>query len=214
MGTPKDSEKTRAKIIEAAGQLFTEKGYTGVTVREIVKKAKMPLGAMNYHFRSKEALYREVLLEACRKMATSKSDRERLLILEPREALRTIITEYANNFYKQHRGNWEIRIIMRESGQPSDVFMDVAEAYCKPEIELIAGILGKIVNKPAEAMQVRFAVMTLLGLMDTFNLYEELIDVVAPGLNAYLNKKETFIRQIYQLVLEAAKEPMGDPGVH
>ncbi len=210
MGTPKDSEKVRAKIIEAAGQLFEKKGYTGVTVRDITKKAKTPLGAMNYHFRSKETLYHEVLMEASRKALTSHKDRERILKLEPREALRTIITEYQNYFYKQNKGNWQTRIIMREFGQPSAAFMDVAEMYFKPEIGLIVSILGKIVNKPGEDMQVRFAAMVLFGLMDTFNFYEQSIEVVSPGLNAHLNKKGFFAEQIFQLVMQAVKEPGED----
>lgn len=43
MGTPKDSVKTRAKIIDAAGMLFTRKGFKVVTVREIAKKANVHL---------------------------------------------------------------------------------------------------------------------------------------------------------------------------
>ena len=71
--------KTKAKIIEAAGRLFARKGLKGVTVREIAKDAQTHLGALNYHFRSKDELYREVLLEACRETSISPEEQKLLL---------------------------------------------------------------------------------------------------------------------------------------
>ena len=81
MGTPQDSEKTKAKLIESAGELFAEKGVNGVTVRDIARKANTPLGAISYHFKTKDALYREVLLEACKADSLSSKEREQLKAL-------------------------------------------------------------------------------------------------------------------------------------
>lgn len=58
---PSNQDSSRLALLEAAGQVFAEHGYQQATVREIVKRAGASVGAVNYHFRDKAALYREVL---------------------------------------------------------------------------------------------------------------------------------------------------------
>ena len=65
MGSPKDSIQTKLKLIQVAGMMFAEYGYNQVTVRDIIEAAHANLGALNYHFGTKECLYGEVLKEAC-----------------------------------------------------------------------------------------------------------------------------------------------------
>ena len=50
-----DSAKDR--LIAVARELFAKRGYDRVSVREITSRAKANLGAITYHFGSKEALY-------------------------------------------------------------------------------------------------------------------------------------------------------------
>ena len=52
-------DKTKEKILRAASRLFSENGLDGVTVREICRAAKVNIALVNYHFGSKEGLYRE-----------------------------------------------------------------------------------------------------------------------------------------------------------
>lgn len=54
---PQDS---RDRILEAALDLFGERGLTGTTVRDIAARAKVNIAAISYHFRGKEQLYRAV----------------------------------------------------------------------------------------------------------------------------------------------------------
>lgn len=52
--------ETKVKIIEAAGELFAQKGYEGTSVREIASLADVNLASINYHFENKQNLYYEV----------------------------------------------------------------------------------------------------------------------------------------------------------
>ena len=57
---------TKARLLEAAGEEFAEKGFELARVRAICERAGANLAAINYHFGDKEQLYVEVLREAHR----------------------------------------------------------------------------------------------------------------------------------------------------
>ncbi len=62
---PGHKQKTREKIVAAAAPLFRLHGYDGVSVPDIMKAAGLTHGGFYAHFKSKKALFREVMgLEA------------------------------------------------------------------------------------------------------------------------------------------------------
>lgn len=52
------------KIIDAARELFYEKGFTGITVRDIANKAEVNLALLHYYFRTKDKIFEIVFSEA------------------------------------------------------------------------------------------------------------------------------------------------------
>lgn len=52
------SVETRERLLEAAIDLFAERGFDGATTRAIVKRAGVALAALPYHFKTKDALWR------------------------------------------------------------------------------------------------------------------------------------------------------------
>lgn len=54
-------EDTRQGIIDAARELFSERGYAATSIDEIVARARVTKGAMYHHFGSKEEVFRLVL---------------------------------------------------------------------------------------------------------------------------------------------------------
>ena len=63
VGRPRDgtSAETRREILEAAEKCFATSGFTGATTRQIASRASVNVATLNYHFGSKEGLYRAVL---------------------------------------------------------------------------------------------------------------------------------------------------------
>ena len=50
------NQKTREIIMETAGRIFAEEGYSKATVRNICRNAGVNIAAVNYHFRNKKGL--------------------------------------------------------------------------------------------------------------------------------------------------------------
>ena len=58
--------ETRQRLLEAAVMAFAEHGFAATTIRMISARAHANVAAVNYHFSSKEKLYREALRYARR----------------------------------------------------------------------------------------------------------------------------------------------------
>ena len=56
-------DRTRAALIEAAYQLFNNKGYHATSMRNIADAAGLALGGIYNHFESKEAIFSKLILE-------------------------------------------------------------------------------------------------------------------------------------------------------
>jgi AcrR family transcriptional regulator len=89
------SEATRATILRAARELFTEHGYGGVGTEEIVRRAVLTRGALYHHFADKKDLFRAVheeiegeVMEAIgARMAAAEADPFALLVVGTRAFL-------------------------------------------------------------------------------------------------------------------------------
>lgn len=62
----KQDGETTQSILSAARELFAERGYDGASIRAITARAGVNLGAVTYHFGTKERLYLAVVATATR----------------------------------------------------------------------------------------------------------------------------------------------------
>jgi len=59
--------RQRREMLEAALELFSEKGYHNVSMHEIAARAEFAIGTLYKFFKNKEDLYRELLLDQAEK---------------------------------------------------------------------------------------------------------------------------------------------------
>src|ERR1700727_546507 len=57
------TDATKQSLLDAAKRLVLERGYAGASVREITAASGTNLGAVNYHFGSREKLLNQAILE-------------------------------------------------------------------------------------------------------------------------------------------------------
>lgn len=68
---------TKEKILLTAHRLFSENGFTGVSIRELSTECDCNIASINYHFKNKENLYHETI-----KSSIEKTEREIKAIYE------------------------------------------------------------------------------------------------------------------------------------
>lgn len=78
-----DALPTAAALVDAGRDLFGRHGYDGTSVRSLTRLAGANLGAVTYHFGSKEALYRAVLASGLEPLAAGVSE----IAAQPGQAL-------------------------------------------------------------------------------------------------------------------------------
>ena len=87
---PAEAPTTRERILQAALEVFAEKGLHGATVVEIAKAAGITGGALYRYFDSKEEIFRAVVAKHSTAFQTLELIRGLLPDLEPRTALKFI----------------------------------------------------------------------------------------------------------------------------
>ena len=80
-GTGSRSQATRERILDAAEKLFAERGYHGVSLRDVTGAADVDVALVSYHFGNKQGLLDAVLL----RRAAELND-ERLALLDAVQA--------------------------------------------------------------------------------------------------------------------------------
>ena len=70
-------DRVRQHILDVAEAQFAERGFFGASVRDVTDAAGVRLAAINYHFETKEELFRSVLLRRAEQIGA-----ERLKLLE------------------------------------------------------------------------------------------------------------------------------------
>lgn len=72
-GRPEGASVARENILRSAEAAFAERGYSGTSLREIVRRAHVTQALVTYYFGSKEALFKEVFLARGREIAEKRN---------------------------------------------------------------------------------------------------------------------------------------------
>lgn len=110
--TPRrDAERTRAAILDAAIEEFSERGLLGGRVDAVVERTATAKRMVYYYFGSKERLYQAALIESYRRIRQTEGALA-LETLEPDEALRVLVR--ATLAHQENNAGF-VRLVMFEN---------------------------------------------------------------------------------------------------
>lgn len=143
-----DLAQTRARLLEAAGEVFADVGYRGATVRDICTRAGTNVAAVNYHFRSKEELYRAVFHHS-HAMAMAKSPPPEVGVGRAEDRLREFVLRTLERMLDTGRPAWHGKLMAMEMADPSGLVEELADRYMRPQFQMLCGIIRELLGPGA-----------------------------------------------------------------
>jgi AcrR family transcriptional regulator len=156
-----ETDNTRQRVIEAAGEIFAKKGYEGATVREICQLGKANLAAVNYHFGDKHRLY----VEAVKRAHMSRAEQFPLPEWPPGTPPQKKLADFVLTLLKRVIGptdsQWQGELLMREIGRPSEACQELARDSIRPHFEVLSAIIAELAPRmsPQKRRLVAFSVV-------------------------------------------------------
>ncbi len=162
-----DSQRSVERILDAAEKTFAERGFEGASLRDIIAEAGVANGAIHYHFKTKEDLFRRVIRRRARQITGLRTERlERCRVAEDRPPLlEQIIYAYMSPLVSAELGNKEARYrfarlrawVVNEYTWPNPSALgELATATDQRFLDMIAGDQSHL---PREEARRRFTIM-------------------------------------------------------
>jgi len=152
---------TQERILSAATEVFAEQGFHKTTIREICSRAGVNVASVNYHFGSKENLYREVCLHALGLSARSQNHGRHLPeeMLSPEEQLERFIHSFLCEILDQSTNVHASKIMVWEMNEPSGIFDVIVTDIIKPHHERLCAIVAALLGQRADEELIKQCVL-------------------------------------------------------
>ncbi len=170
---------TRAALLDAAEVLFSERGYGGVSTREIVDAAGANIAAIRYHFGSKEELYVEVLRRAMTRPESNELWAElpaagtELDQAQAAERLARFVRSFLRHVIDEAASDTAPSLLCREAIEPSSAFGEVIEGYIKPRTAQVEHIVS-VLSPNSDSDEVRTLGQAVFGMVLHYKSFYEI----------------------------------------
>jgi len=155
---------TEARLLEAAGRVFAEKGFDGASVRDVCNAAGVKnIGAVNYYFRSKENLYEAAVRHAFRCRLARTPAAQWPEGTPPAVKLRQFIRGAVRSMLDDFSEPWQMRLLMRELSQPGPAGEGVVRDFIRPVYGHLWDILREVLPPGTDERTVHLIAFSILG---------------------------------------------------
>lgn len=159
-------KSTRDRLIEAAGQLFAEKGFADTTVKDITDRASANVAAVNYYFGDKEKLYEEVILYIFNYMRQNfPADRNLEEADSPESRFCCIVRNLLYRFISPERPAWQGVLLARERITPKPTILVVAQEEISRTRKLLLASIRGIIGPQAMKEEVDLCQENVIALI-------------------------------------------------
>jgi AcrR family transcriptional regulator len=157
----KTDKSTEQKILEAAKQVFMEKGLDGARMQDIADKAGINKALLHYYFRSKDKLFEVIFMEEARKFVPKMAE----IMLSDKdlfEKIEMFVDRYIETLLQNPL--LPIFIINEVNRNPVEILKSMWGGY-RPPVDKVEEHLAKLVKKgvikPIRAEQLMINMVSL-----------------------------------------------------
>ena len=161
-GRRKDGIETKKRILGVACKLFAENGFRDTTHENICRIAGVNIGAINYHFQSKENLYVESWKMAFQQSISRHPIDGGVSKEAPvKKRLRGRIASIMHRFADPE--NMEFEIVHKEIANPTGLLNDVIKESMEPLERDMRSIVRELLGEKASEKEVQLCEMSIIG---------------------------------------------------
>ena len=197
------AKETCRKLIEAAGEVFAEKGLHAATLQEITDRAGANKAAVNYHFRDKFELYAEVVRQGLTfgNIPPAPEDRRGT----PEDQLRRFIARMVRQLLDPSQPPWRATIIAHEIAQPTAAMDAVMNDLFVPKSCLLREIVQANVGTGATEEKISRLALSIVSQCIFYLHSRSIITRLYPALNASNNSIDDITAHVTEFSLDALR---------
>jgi AcrR family transcriptional regulator len=156
------AQKTCRRLMEAAGEIFAERGLHAATIKEITDRAGVNTAAINYHFSDKFELYAAVI----RHIVDAEAPRlipETIGTGPAPQRLRRFMHAFMRSILAQGTERWKHTLLSREMAQPTACFDCIMQGFAVPLETMLDPIVRELLGPDASRDELDLAIASILG---------------------------------------------------
>jgi len=204
------SEMTRDRILTTAVKLFAERGYEATSIRTLAAKAHVNQAAINYHFKTKDGLYREVLRDAIHALTEDQLSHAQETQAMPRErALGEFVRQQLRPLSARDDVTRYIHILNWEAVQPTEVYRKLVSEEAAPFLGFAVDLMRRFMPE-ADQGTLTMAAVWLVAQCTVFIRYRE--QLAMPPVSLKLN--EPAVDRLSALISGWALAGLAQANVH
>lgn len=161
MAKREDGKETRGKLLNAACEVFAQKGYREAKVADICKRAGANVAAVNYYFGDKASLYKEAWYHALENIEESTFSEP--TAASPRDRLRKYIQTLMQHFAAEGNLGRFSRLYLRELVNPSGLIQDAWRDMIEPRRRALHSMIRQIAGPDVEELSVLFCELSIVN---------------------------------------------------
>ena len=179
-GQPLASERTRRRLIDAAGEMFAELGFHHTTVRQICQRATANIAAVNYHFKDKTGLYTEVVRQSMRAARLDAVHAAFNQNAPPEEIMHAVVKARLESLRGLDLSDWHFRIFAHELAKPTPAFNVVVNEAIRPLYMRMCHLIASILKLPPDDQKTRLCAHSIIGQILFYAFARPVISRLAP----------------------------------
>lgn len=198
---------TKERLLQAAGEIFAEKGYHDATVAEICEAAEANIASVNYHFGDKEKLYDEVwrnafsiTLEAYPLDGGQPSD------ASVQDYLYSYASAILHRIFSEDETGLFAKLLYREMASPTLALDKIARDVLFPQSQHLNGIIEKMLGEDFTEHQLFLCKSSIIGQCAFYNFSRPLRERVIGKKSMSEEEIDRIARHIAQFSLGGLKE--------
>ena len=165
-GKTEKAQRTVAKILTSAHEIFTRDGHAGLSLRKVADHAGIAVGNLTYHFPTKDALLQSMLREALADYVEAHLAQFEHKQDTPLDILLNVVEFYVRNARASHRFFYQL---WGFAGSSDEARMTVSQLY--QPIGRFVYYLIRAANPKLTDTQIRRATLQIFSIEEGYKLF-------------------------------------------